>query len=41
MAQRCPVLGRMNNVKRPISAWPNDNRMAVLFTVMFEVWSDG
>ena len=24
-----------------ISRWPNNERMAVLVTVMFEVWSEG
>ena len=28
----------MNKV---ISQWPNDKKLAVLITVMFEIWSDG
>lgn len=28
----------MNKV---ISQWPNDKKLAVLVTVMFEIWSDG
>ena len=31
----------MDSMKSSVSRWPNNERMAVLVTVMFEVWSEG